>query len=458
MNLSFNILDNTNIVSRVQEALISLRAHRANKTVNICTYKTLPKDNKLLIEPITLQYTLGFKQFPAGTIFELIGGDGIGKTTLVFTLMGMFLRNANAPCLFINSEGTNKRLDDDRMASCISTSKNEAFKYLETITMAPGSALKETLEDADEWIKSMRTKVGVPMDVPLVVAIDTISKLVPPSEAKALGFGDAKKAKGLGESSNLEFSKLLHEWTRSRATFLSENNVFMIIVSHQNESINMSSFGSTAFIPEEVKTANNKTKIGGRALNQSAAVQASITKIKGIKSSDGNKVESHLIKFKVLKNSLGPDGRECTYRLRKENLKDTDTEFEPAIDFYSSIAELFAENEILDTTESRKRYTCEVLELFNLSAYEFGKAIQSNKEILNKVGELLKIKGYSSPSLQKSILSEVDNLDSAIQESSKEDTSNIESIPLEEDALQENISTNEVKKRGRKPKVKLDEE
>lgn len=461
--MAFDLLNNTDITQRAQEALISIRSRRKNANeVTLGNYNDFPKLNGLLVEPINLQWALGFKQFLPGTILELIGGDGIGKTTLVFSLMGMFMRSANSPCLFVNSEGSAKRLDNDRMASCLHTNRDIAYKLLSTISMDRGSALKDTLENIDEWVKMMREKVNVPLEIPLVVAIDTLSKLVPPSEATMIGFKeDGAKAKRLGESSNLEFSKLMHEWCRSRATFLEMNNVFMIVVSHQNENINMSrGFNPTAFMSDEQKAANNKTKIGGKALNQSASVQMSVTRIQGIKDSNGV-VESHMLSLKVLKNSLGPDQRSCTYRLRKENLKDTPDTFEPALDFYSSIAEFFVKNDLFDTKESRKRYTSEELNLIGMTAYDFGKAVQENQSILDKVGEILHIRGYKNPMLDSEEFSSDEEVYEK-DESSEEDTN----IPTEYkdsledqdasylDEINEEEEDTPKKKRGRKPKSK----
>ena len=273
-----------------------------------------------------------------------------------------------------------------------------------------------------------------------------------------LGFREkTEQVKGLGESSNLEFSKLIHEWCRSRATFLEDNNVFMIVVSHQNDKIDMSRSPAMAFMSEEFKSANNKVKIGGRALNQSAAIQISLTRIKGEKDSNG-KLESHIISLKVLKNSLGPDSRTCTYRLRQENLKNTDTDFEPALDFYESTAELFAKEEIFGTKESRKRYTCDLLGLSGLTGYEFGKAINENKELKFKVGEALHIRGYAP----KSVNPDTVHVDSIVEVTDDEtDQTVIEDLS---DSLEQDIpdfNSNDTletpkKKRGRKPKVEVE--
>lgn len=444
--MAFNLLDNLDITQRVQEALVAVNARKKNKIVQLSDINGLESGEHLSIEPINLQWLFGISHFKPGTIIEILGSDGIGKTTFVMTLLGMFMRNEQTPCLYVNSEGKNKRLDRERMASCLAKNKVLAHKLLSTISFQPGQALVDTLSQIDDWVNTMRSdKVGIPIETPLIVAIDTISKLVPPSEAAKLGFKEAgDKVKGLGESSNLEFSKLMHEWTRSRATFLDNNNVFMIVVSHQNESVDMS--GGASFIPREYKEATNRTKIGGKALNQSSSIQVSISKGKQEKNSTTGVVESYIVKLMVLKNSLGPDGRTTTYRLRKENLKDTDTEYEPALNFYPSIAEFMFEHNILNTKEEKKRYTCTALGLQSLTGNEFGKAIQENPEILQKLGTLLHIHGYSVPVLDTTEVSMIDN---PTTEFSEEDNSVTVIYPNED----ENKTEVKSKRKGRPKRI-----
>jgi hypothetical protein len=105
---------------------------------------------------------------------------------------------------------------------------------MKRITLFAGYAQKETLEEIDAWCKTVResmTKAGISENTPIFVAIDTVSKLMPNAEAAEM-LGDAK-AKGLGEGSNLEFSKLMQAWTRKRAWFTEKYGIFMLLVSHQ---------------------------------------------------------------------------------------------------------------------------------------------------------------------------------------------------------------------------------
>ena len=101
--MGFNLLDNLDITQRVQEALVAANARKKNKVVQLSDINGLDAGDKLSIEPINLQWLFGISAFKPGTIIEILGSDGIGKTTFVMTLLGMFMRHEQTPCLYVNS-------------------------------------------------------------------------------------------------------------------------------------------------------------------------------------------------------------------------------------------------------------------------------------------------------------------------------------------------------------------
>lgn len=413
-----NDTNSVNVSDLMQEALIAIRAKDArSKSVNkisqaFMTLDDIPQDTDLPLIHFPLQYVFGRKCFKPGILIEIIGPEHVGKTTMLFNLFGIFmLACPNIPVLYVNTEGRNKLFNMDRLKRCLSSDKNIAEKFSKQMLMFEGHAQKETLEAIDSWCKIQRdimTKNGIPETTPILVGVDTLSKLMPKSEALNLGYGttsgETGKGKGLGESSNLEFSKLLQEWCRSRVDFLEKYNVFMIVVSHQNTKINMNSF-----MARPVSDANNKTKIGGNSINQSAAVQFTLTRTETKLDANTKDAISHIIKLNVVKNSIGPDKRSIQYALRVSGMQDTDDYQEPSIDFNYGLGEIFVAKGLLGVSfPTLTKVTSTELGLTKVSREEFAKAFNEDKSLVDKMGMELGIYGYVpnmlDPQLSKSNL------------------------------------------------------
>ena len=380
------------------ETMIALRAKETRSKSNVSIASgfsslfDMPEDIELPLEPFTLQYAFGTKFFKPGTIAEIIGPEHVGKTTFVFTLFGMFMRAIpDSPLLYVNTEGRNKLPNAKRISSCLSSDVNEANRLMKRITVFAGYAQKETLEEIDQWCKSVResmTKSGIPQNTPIFVAIDTVSKLMPNSEASEM-FADGK-AKGLGEGSNLEFSKMMQAWTRKRAWFTEKYGIFMLLVSHQNTKINMTAMPGA----RPVSDANNKTKIGGHATDQTATTQFTLTRVES-ETNALKDVTSHIIKLNVLKNSRGIDRRSILYALRVNDLKDDGNKQEMAINFDYGLAELMALRKILGTRMiTKSKFTCAALNLSQASREDFAKAVYVRPDLLDALGKELRIFGY----------------------------------------------------------------
>ena len=403
----------------MQETLIALRAKEAAKSgpklsQAFMSLDDLPQDTNLPLEPFTLQYVFGRKFFKPGTMIEIIGPEHVGKTTLVFSLIGMCMSadEGKIPALYVNTEGRNKLCAPERIERSLAANKQLAKSRMKNILMLEGHAQKETLEMMDMWCRMQRetmTKNGIPETVPMIVALDTLSKMMSRSESAALGYGGsgdaAKKAKGLGESSNLEFSKLLQEWCRARVDFLERYNVFMIIVSHQNTKINMTMMPGA----RPVSDANNKTKIGGNAINQSAVTQFTLTRVESIMASDKITALSHVIKLNVLKNSCGPDKRNILYELRVENMNDTEDTYEQSLNFNYGLAELFANKKLYGCSmKTKTKFACRGLGFTggDITRADIAKAFLDNPDLIQEAGMQLNIYGYAPNMVDPAIRNE----------------------------------------------------
>ena len=177
--------------------------------------------------------------------------------------------------------------------------------------------------------------------------------------------------------------------------------------------------------------ALNKTKIGGHAIDQTATVQFTLTRI----GSDINKVGdvvSHLVKLTVVKNSRGADRRAIVYRLRISEMEDDETHTEKAIDFDYGIPELFAVKKILGTRMiTKSKFTCTTLGLSEVSREEFVRALMEKPELVASVAKEMQIYGYDPAILDPSILK--DNIDISAQPVDEDEAQEVLAIPEHDD-------------------------
>jgi len=390
-------LFSSDIVSHTQEAVHALRARKKNKGV---TLKSLANVKRYLldIDNFALQATFGTRGLRGRTVLEIIAQEGIGKTTLVFTLLGALMRLNQSPCLFVNTEGDNKLPNPERIKRCLDSDPAIADKMLNAIAIEPGREIRHAVESIEEFVRATRKYLddNGGEHVPIVVAIDTLSKLMSPGEAAGLldeeDAGKPSKVKDLGGGSKLEFSGLMHAWSRRLNFWMDTYNVLFILVSHQNAKIDMSGFGSN--MSAEVSAGYNKTKFGGSATNQISAMQTTLKRTGFAKNSTSQ--IGHKIQMRVVKSSVGADHNTLDYVLKTRDFTgDIPGEYqEPALDFSEGLANMFAERKILNTTVKLKRYTSEELGVSGVSAVEFYDEFMQRPDLQAKVGLQLGIEGY----------------------------------------------------------------
>jgi RecA/RadA recombinase len=390
-----------NISDLLEESIMTMKAKVPKKknvpVLDIDSFSTNIEDSEsegLNLEPFTLQYAFGTKQVKPGTVLEIIGPEQVGKTTLVFNLLGMFMRsNPYIVSLYIETEGKNKLPDADRIKSCLSSDREEADKLFKQISIKSGRSLVDVLDSIKLWAKTTKpilTEAGVPESRPMIVVVDTLSKCMPPVEAAGMGYGDKTKATGLDEGSNFGFSYIMQKWSRSCTDLVEKYNIFLIFVSHQNVKIDMMTGIKTS-------AADNKTRIGGQALHQSATYQCTLTRIGGITDPVSGEAISHYIKLKMLKNSRNSDKRTCLYELRTGHLEDTPEARERSINFDHGIPEILAEHRmgVVAKTKDHFNWTNKGLKEVHRSA--IAEAFNEDEKLKNDICSSLRIKGYVLP-------------------------------------------------------------
>ena len=398
----FDILadDGEDKLDLASDALLAISNRRKNSPT---AFKTLAEIRRSMIplRSFRMQYTLGCYGLPEGCLIEIIGGDHIGKSTLVHWLLGGAMLEGVPASL---QETENKPLTDDWAMRALHHDPATAQKMLKRLKIFPNVfELGQMEKNMEDWVKVMREEVGVPLSTPLVMAVDSWSKLMNSAEAAGFyNYGDnmdaenKKKRKETNEGSNFGHAKWAQAWCRKLPSFLAANNLTLIIVSHQNDSVDMSGGkGGASFMTPEMGNLYNKKKIGGRAFNQNAAVQLIMSRVGTAKDSNNNKIGA-VIRMRVDKNSYGPNNRVMEWTLRNDGFMDTEDRIEPSLEFHEDLGTWMATNGLLGISSTRKRYTCDALNLINATSEDLEAALNARPDVLNKLGRDLKIRGYEN--------------------------------------------------------------
>ena len=164
------------------------------------------------------------------------------------------------------------------------------------------------------------------------------------------------------------------------------------MVHHQNDKVDMS-MGGGITLSADIADLYNKTKIGGRAFNQNAAIQLILSRGGMVKGSD-NMAKGRMVTMRVDKNSFGPGERKIKYEIRTDQFDDTEEFLEPAINFDEDWANWMAKNKYFGTTVASKRFKCAALGIEGATYQQFAAAFNANEEIKRELGARLGIEGY----------------------------------------------------------------
>lgn len=355
------------------------------------------------LDPFTIQAALMNRGIAKRSMLELIAPEGIGKTSFMVTLLGLFM-NQGCPCLYIETE--EKPMLERRFKQCLDTHIPTADKMWNALNWTPAYTILEAIEKVSIWLSTMRSKkmseeFGISSETPLVVCIDTWSKLMAPNESAGrtpyedkLKAGEKKKVmKEIGTASNLEAAKMGHIWVRTWPALFRKYNVIFLINAHQNAKIDMTATAS--FMSAEASAFFNKTTRGGKAFDQSAAIQLIGNRIGNLKSSDGDPI-GHTVMCRVDKNSYGVNNTRFSFNVNTTYQEDGEFQ-NPAVDLNSHLAKFFADRKIMGTKVERKRYTCEAIGVDGVTDVDFAKAFYRNPEVVESIGARLGIHGYNRP-------------------------------------------------------------
>lgn len=341
---------------------------------------------------MTLQYLIRRIGFPVNAFYEFTGEENVGKSTLMMYLLG-YWATYNIPSLYINTDP--KIMDVSWATRIVHRDKKTAKRIVEkAIRVLDNAYTYDDMEDAiTKWAKFQREDLGRPMNIPIVVVIDQISKLLNKKEAESLALDSKTQHTLISEGGNLPTTtaKYVHGFSRIMRPYMDTYNITILVVSSTNTAIDMKA-GPSMFA---ASAKNNTTRIGGRALPQSEALL--ITMTKGAQYKEGETVVGRNINLRVQKNSYGANVmQDVGLIIRNERFTDTDDMQECPLDMDYTICDTISALKIWGTVQTKRRFTCDRLGLSSATASTMYAKIVSDPALQAELGTLLNIHGYEA--------------------------------------------------------------
>jgi RecA/RadA recombinase len=384
-------------------ALENVASRKKGQSISFKSMAEVQEGFAFPLKHFLLQQAVGQYGIPPQKIIDIIGAEGIGKTTLVMQMLGWAM-DVGCPSLYIECES--KQIPPARVMRALHPNVMRAYKMLQRLRVEPVNSLDHMWQVMKDFVYVARGTRGdkdtprIPMHVPIVIAVDPWSKLLNPEEAAGFyNYGDnmseakKKKFKEINEGSNLGHSKWAHKWCRLLPAFLKQYNVSLIIVHHQNDKVDMAGGGAASYMTAEASALYNKTRIGGRALHQNTALTVILSR-RGLSKNTSGDVVGNLISARIAKNSLGPDNSKFFYELRTGYFNDSGQTLDPAINMNVGFANMCAEQKWLSTTVKGSKFSSPVLGVNEVTADEFYAAFDANADIKINLGKQLGINGY----------------------------------------------------------------
>lgn len=418
---SFDVLaDDLDIMTPLKAALTTIENKRKNRTGGFHTAAEI-RQSMIPLQHFYLQQAMRIYGIPQSNMMRILGGAGLGKTTLAITLAGGAMLQG-CPVFLVNTEV--KKLTPARMKQALHRDPRIAARMLDRMLIRDAFTLEECEEKIIDYVDVVRGRKAVaaddagnkqkfpvvPLDTPVIVIVDTWSKLMNPGEAAGFstyGVSTDKKAqeaakkkfKATGTGSTFGHAKYAQAWSRRLPYFLSHNNVALILVEHQNDNVQMAENNPNQAakqpqMPADVGDLYNEKVVGGRAFKQNAALTWIVVR-KGLAKDSANNKIGTICKLRVAKNSFGPDNAVLEYTVNTVPPEDPDTFLPPAINMDLGFANWLVSEGLLGTRVDSKKYTSKILGVTAGSAEELSAAFHANTAVMEALGKQLKIEGYA---------------------------------------------------------------
>lgn len=347
--------------------------------------------------------------YPSSGMVQYIGDPGCGKSTKVLCDMGHIMTECNAPSLYLACEGRDKMMGPDRMLRCLHHDPRIGIKLMRSLTVDYVQSVVQLMPKLQQWAKAQRkgfgsgkdATPGVPMDIPLLAAVDPYSRLLSAAEAEGNITWDKlgqEQAAEPGDGSNFGHSKFAHQWARWLSAFCDEFNVLLFVIHQRTENVDFGSGGKTQYnVPDWKKRLTSYRYLGGNALDGLASEVVVMTSTEMVYNQLTRTTTGRRVRARMCKQSHGIGERYAQWELRMVHEQDSDTFLEPPISYAQGFCHMLKDNKMLGLTiGDEDLVSVKELGLVGLTFSQVDNIIHGKPELLTRLGEQFKISGYYS--------------------------------------------------------------
>lgn len=386
----FSLLDREDIVAE-QKDLMAKAGHAA-------AFQSIADVNRecLPLPWFAMQFLFGNIGIPVRTFTEIIGQECVGKSSLMIALALNFIKN-NIPTYYVNTEP--KQIQGPWLKRLAGNDPVLGAKLIKALPINQCSTYDIMDDNVRSWIKVMRGDMKVPMEVPLVIIIDSMTNLMSPEEAanrvsadasmsdqlKRLDKGVAQQGQKIGSAATW-----MSHWVREFGDIMEQFNVTVLATAGQ--STKMSTGGN---MNADAAASLNGERVGGTALKKDSACRFTVTRAGFWKNSDGV-ILGEEIRARSIKNSYGSKVNDIKYRIRNKYWSDGPNKVDQAIDMSEALGAILVQEGVCGFKVNRKRYSSAELGIEQATAKQLEEFIESNEAVKIKLGRALGINGYEA--------------------------------------------------------------
>jgi hypothetical protein len=408
---AFDLLKNRNrFIAASSAGLKKAIGRRKGRSVLVSSQADM-RIGILPVESIYMQWAINSRGFPIG-LTNFLGKDAVGKTSLVYYLMGHFMVN-NIPCCVVPCE--KKVVPIEWADRCLSRSRSQAFQLSEALVVLQDMlVLDEAVEKVTAWVTDVVRNPAcegfVPSHIPVAVFFDPLNKMATRAQAQGLVMYDGLDKEDVmvdltDRGHMMDRAKFYQQMTIRLNNLQTGHNVHFIVSEHQNQDDPMGQRSggrkTQMFQTLTDKDSKNRTRAGGEAINQSAGMQ--ITLVDCGKYYSGGEAVGRRIMARVLKNSYGGGERVFYYAIKSDGFNDTRVSLDQGIRFDWSEVLWLSDQRLLGfrrTGDSYKeeRFSSDVLGISAATLCEAADIWTARKhEFQDELGKKLRIPGYYDP-------------------------------------------------------------